>query len=73
MPCIQQNGPIAGYTVRYFATHGASKDVQQYKTVRTMDSIISGLTPNTEYSFEVAAVNVNGTGPFSEPITVGGK
>ena len=38
-----------------------------------MDSIISGLTPNTEYSFQVAAVNVNGTGTFSEPITLGGK
>ena len=73
MPCIQQNGPITGYTVRYFATCGAEKDVQRYKSVRTVDSIISGLTPNTEYSFQVAAVNVNGTGTFSEPITLGGK
>ena len=73
VPCIQQNGPITSYAVRYFAIHGADKDVQQYKSVRTMDSIIIGLTPNTEYSFQVAAVNVNGTGPFSEPITLGGK
>ena len=73
MPCIQQNGPITGYTVRYYATCGADRDVQRYKSVRTMDSIIIGLTPNTEYSFQVAAVNVNGTGTFSEPITLGGK
>ena len=73
MPCIQQNGPITGYAVRYFATRGSDKDVQQYKSVGTMDDTISGLTPNTEYAFQVAAVNVNGTGPFSEPITLGGK
>ena len=73
VPCIQQNGPITGYTVRYFATHGAGKDVQQYKSVRTMDDIIIGLTSNIEYAFQVAAVNVNGTGLFSEPITLGGK
>ena len=73
VPCIQQNGPITGYVVRYYATCGAEKDVQRYKSVGTMDFIINGLTPNTEYAFQVTAVNVNGTGPFSEPITLGGK
>ena len=73
VPCIQQNGPNTGYAVRYFATSGADKDVQQYKSVVTAGDIIEGLTPNTEYAFQVAAVNVNGTGPFSEPITLGGK
>jgi len=38
-----------------------------------MDDIIIGLTPNTKYAFQVAAVNANGTGTFSEPITLGGK
>ena len=73
VPCIQQNGPITGYAVRYYATCGADRDVQQYKSVRTLDDIIDGLTPNTEYAFQVAAVNANGTGTFSEPITLGGK
>ena len=73
MPCVQQNGPNTGYAVRYFATCGADKDVQRYKSVVTMDDITDGLTPNTEYVFQVAAVNANGTGPFSEPITLGGK
>ena len=54
MPCIQQNGPITGYTVRYYATCGADRDVQQYRSVRTMDDVISGLTPNTAYAFQVA-------------------
>ena len=47
---------------------------QQYHlSVVTMCDIISGLVPNTEYAFQVAAVNVNGTGSFSVPITLGGK
>ena len=31
---------------------------------------ISGLTPSTEYSVQVAAVNNAGTGPYSSPITI---
>ena len=73
VPCVQQNGPIAGYAVRYYPTCGADRNVQQNKSVVTTSGIINGLTPNTEYAFQVAAVNVNGTGPFNEPITLGGK
>ena len=69
----QTNGPIAGYIVWYYATCGADRGVQQNKSVMTIDDIIDDLTRNTEYAFKVAAVNVNGTGPFSEPITLGGK
>ena len=73
VPCFQQNGPITGYIVSYYATHGADRNVQQNKSVVTTGDIIDGVTPNAEYAFQVAAVNVNGTGPFSEPITLGGK
>ena len=74
VPCVQQNGLITGsYVVRYYATCGADRDVQQYKSVVTTGDIIDGLTPNTEYAFQVAAVNINGTGPFSKSITLGGK
>ena len=66
VPCDQQNGPITGYVVRYYATCSHGRDVQQTKSVVTTGSIIDGLTPNTEYAFQVAAVNTNGTGPFSE-------
>ena len=52
---------------------GPDKDVQQTKSVVTTGSIIDGLTPNTEYAFQVAAVNTNGTGPFCEAITLGGN
>ena len=73
MLCVRQNGPITGYVVRYYATCGPDRDVQQTKSVVTTGSIIDGLTPNTEYAFQVAAVNTNGTGPFSEAITLGGN
>ena len=72
VPCIQQNGPINGYVVWYHVAHSADRDAQN-KSVMTTGDIVDGLTPNTEYAFQVAAVNVNGTGPFSEPITLGGK
>ena len=74
VPCIQQNGLITGYVVRYYATCGPDRNIQWSKQVVTTGStIIEYLTPNTEYAFWVAAVNVNGTGLFSEPITFGGR
>ena len=73
VPCVQQNGPITGYVVRYYATCDTGRNMQQNKSVVTTGDIIDGLTPNTEYAFQVAAVNVNGTGLFSEPIMLGGK
>ena len=63
--CVQN-----GYIVRYYATCGSERNVQQSKSVVTTDSTIDGLTPFTEYAFQVAAVR---TGPFTEPITLGGK
>ena len=73
VPCVRQSGPITGYVVRYYATCGPDRDVQQTKSVVTTGSIVDSLTPNTEYAFQVAAVNTNGTGPFSEVVTLGGK
>ena len=51
---------------------GAVQSVTTGGTVQTVN--ISGLTLNTGYTFQVAAVDVslNGTGPFSEPITMEG-
>ena len=71
--CFHQNGPITGYVARYYATCGADRDVQRNKAEATHSTRIEGLTPNTEYAFQVAAVNIHGIGPFSEPIILGGK
>ena len=73
VPCFQQNGPITGYVVRYYPTCGAGRGIQWNRSVVTTCDIVDELTPNTEYAFQVAAVNVNGTGSFSVPITLGGK
>ena len=73
MPCVQQNGPTTGYVVRYYATCGPDRNVHLNRTALTTHGIIDDLTPNTEYAFQVAAFNVNGTGPFSEPIVLGGN
>ena len=65
VPCVQN-----GYIVRYYAICGSERNVQQTKSVVTTGSTIGGLTPFTEYVFQVATIR---TGPFTEPITLGGK
>ena len=65
VPCIQ-----SGYAVRYYATCGSERNMQRSKSVVTLGSTVDGLTPITEYVFQVAAI---GTGPFTEPVTLGGK
>ena len=65
VPCVQN-----GYIVRYYVTCGSERNVQRSKSVVTTSSTIDDLTPNTEYVFQVAAF---GTGPFTEPVTLGGK
>ena len=69
--CIHRNGDITGYSVRYGVQGTAEGD----RTVKmaTGDSsggmyTISGLSPATVYTVEVAAVNSVGTGVYSSPI-----
>ena len=73
VPCVHQNGPITGYVVRYYATCGTDRNVQRSQSVETRGTTITGLTPITEYAFQVAAVNVKGSGPFTELIMLEGK
>ena len=68
VPCVQN-----GYVVRFYPICGAGRNEQQSKSVVTTGVTINGLRPNTEHTFQVTAVNANVTGPFSEPITLGGK
>ena len=65
------NGPITGYTINY--TRDGSSDVMSINvtgdtSVRTVT--ISELAPYVNYSVAVAAMTVNGTGPFSDPPVV---
>ena len=62
VPCIDRNGDIIGYTVRYYTISGSNITLRNYSD--TVTTLVD-LTPFTNYSIEVAAFNVNGTGPFS--------
>ena len=65
--CIDRNSEISGYTVRYGPVGGTAVNASISGTNYTL----VGLTPSTNYSIEVAAVNSDGgVGPFSPPIFV---
>ena len=68
--CIDRNSEISGYTVRYGPVGGtAVNDSVSGTNHRTYTAV--GLTPSTNYSIEVAAVNNDGgVGPFSSTIFV---
>ena len=67
MACIERNGVIDNYIVRF----GPEGGVQSESTVQSGGIDVagtynaSGLTPFTSYSFEVAAMNSADTGPFT--------
>ena len=72
-PCRLANGLIVKYRVQYTAE--SSGEVQSTDESGDWDdggqTSLTGLTPFTTYSIQVAAVNVqNDVGPYSDPITV---
>ena len=69
--CFNGSGAITHYLVQYQSTCGrAVQNVTTNGLVQTVN--ISSLTPKSGYTFQVAAADVNGIGPFSEPITLEG-
>ena len=65
--CIERNGVITNYTVVFQEQGGAVVPGEV-----NMDRMFTArrLTPHTNYIFRVAGVNSNGTGPYSNDITV---
>ena len=63
---IAMNGPITGYVILY--TRIGSNDMMSVNVNSGTIHIISGLIAYIYYSVKVAARNVNGTGPFSNPV-----
>jgi len=65
-----RNGDVTGYVIRYTRADGVSQmitvDGDDRPGLHT--SLITGLQAATIYTIEVAAVNINGTGPFSDPV-----
>ena len=70
--CFNGSEAVTHYLVQYQSMcGGAVQNVTTNGLVQTVN--ISSLTPKSGYTFQVAAADVNGTGPFSEPITLGGS
>ena len=70
MDCIDRNSEISGYTVRYGAVGGTAVNASVSGTNHRTYTAVR-LSPSTNYSIEVAAVNSDGgVGPFSSPIFV---
>ena len=72
-PCRHVNGLIVLYRVQYTEVASGvvqSKDVAGEWNVMNAESSLTGLTPSTSYSIQVAAVNEEGdVGLYSEPLT----
>ena len=66
VPCPNQRGPITGYRLRY--SNGTS--IVNTTGEESRQHVLTGLTPFTNYSVQVAAVNAGGTGPYSTALTV---
>ena len=66
--CIYRNGNITGYSVQYGVQGSGIKLTVNVSGGGSTQTIISGLTPSTNYSIEVAAVNSVGTGAYSNVI-----
>ena len=60
-----RNGPIADYMIQY--TRVGSSDMMSVNVASGTTHTISGLVAYVNYSVIVAAMTVNGTGPFSDP------
>ena len=67
-PDIDHNGVITGYVIWYTRV-GSLSDITTIETVTNkITYTISGLVADVDYSVMVASLNINGTGPFSDPV-----
>ena len=64
-PIIDHNGQLTGYVIQY--NRVGSRDVKNVTTTKTT-ILLPLLDKFVNYSVTVAAVNGNGTGPFSNPV-----
>ena len=65
--CIQSNGNVTGYSVRVEAVGSGYRDTVNVSGSNTTSVRLTGLSPSTAYTIEVAAVNGAGVGAYSNP------
>ena len=71
--CRHVNGRIKCYRVQYTSKSSGvqSKDVLGRWDNKGLETLLTGLTPNTTYTIRVAAVEVQGyVGLYSSPINI---
>ena len=66
LDCTDRNGDITGYRVRYGPTSTTSSQ-RQIATISGRMFTVDREFITHNYDFEIAAVNVDGTGPYSTP------
>ena len=69
-PCVDQNGPITGYSVRYGEMGSGSTQAEAVSGEDSRMTTISELTKETVYTVEVAAETSAGTGVYSLPLNI---
>ena len=65
--CIESNGNVTGYSVRVEAVGRGYRDTVNVSGSNTTSVRLTGLSPSTAYTIEVAAVNGAGVGVYSNP------
>ena len=70
---MHRNGNITGYTIEYGTTMFDRTAAITGTSGGNRTFTATGLLPLTTYMLRIAAVNSNGTGPFSNPISVQSK
>ena len=65
--CSKCSGPITKYVVDFHSTDTGALTLGM---VLDETFVAVGLIPHTSYTFRVAGMNNNGTGPYSDPITI---
>ena len=68
VPCAGKNGEITGYLINYTSTSAGGVSGEIMAQANTSSKIISDLSPCIAYNFRVAAMNINGTGPFNHTV-----
>ena len=68
VPCIHQNGPITGYSVRYGVMGSSEREIEEVVGDQRT-ATISELAAATVYEYEVAGITTADTGVYSDTMT----
>lgn len=69
-PLEGQNGIITGYKIRYRRHDRASPPVNIATEGNQRSRVLTGLEKHVVYQVRICALNVNGTGPWTEWIQI---